>query len=667
MRGKQGKRLLFLFSSALLIFSSLPPMSGNVEAATISPPSGNTSLFSNDFESVTDTGPVYPGSTATVGGFTPLFQYAPSSGDTTDSISLQNASDFKGTSTNNGSKVLVLTDTNDAASISGDGTTVSFTPGTASDQIGVTKLFSNSGITSGSLGIEFDYATTNISSGTYLFKLLGGASYSQSPVLIYLGMKNGYLSWYDSSNYYHYITSSSLSKNTWYHIKLSVNLDNFTYNVTITPTGSTNSLGSVNQVPFMQNAVSNGNNVSWSSKNSITSASAQMIGFNTAGSYSGQIALDNVQVYQPTTVPDTPTGVSDFVGDGQVWLWWPSVNNAASYDILRGTDASGPFTSLTNGAGMISPPTQANPYEDLGLTDGTTYYYVVRASDSFGSSDSPPLAATPSNSVPAPQPPTGLSSTVRDSSVTVSWNMVSNATGYTLERSTSPDMSSPVVLSSSLPYNQTSYYDANLTDGTTYYYALSSQGAGGASVLSTSFAVAPSSPLAYPDGLTANPGNARVDIAWNSVAAAASYNVKRSSTSGGPYTTIANNLTITNYTDSSVSNGSVYYYVVSAVSPTMESMNSPQVQAVPYSSANNAPTTPTGASIVAGDSQLNLSWNAVSGATQYNVKRATAYSGPYTVLTNVTGTTYQDTAVTKGAIYYSQISAINSNGEGANS
>ena len=42
-----------------------------------------------------------------------------------------------------------------------------------------------------------------------------------------------------------------------------------------------------------------------------------------------------------------------------------------------------------------------------------------------------------------------------------------------------------------------------------------------------------------PTGLTATAGNQQVTLGWNAVPAATSYNVKRSTTSGGPYTTIA--------------------------------------------------------------------------------------------------------------------------------
>jgi hypothetical protein len=54
----------------------------------------------------------------------------------------------------------------------------------------------------------------------------------------------------------------------------------------------------------------------------------------------------------------------------------------------------------------------------------------------------------------------------------------------------------------------------------------------------------------------------------------------------------------------------------------------------------------------AGDSQVTLSWTAVSEATGYEVKRFTTAGGPYiTIATNVTSTHYTDNAVTNGITY----------------
>lgn len=61
---------------------------------------------------------------------------------------------------------------------------------------------------------------------------------------------------------------------------------------------------------------------------------------------------------------------------------------------------------------------------------------------------------------------------------------------------------------------------------------------------------------------------------------ATSYNVKRATVSGGPYTTISG-IATTSYTDTTVSNGTTYHFVVTAVNSFGESGNSAQVSAAP--------------------------------------------------------------------------------------
>jgi len=93
--------------------------------------------------------------------------------------------------------------------------------------------------------------------------------------------------------------------------------------------------------------------------------------------------------------------------------------------------------------------------------------------------------------------------------------------------------------------------------------------------------VIPTNPPAAPTGLTATVGNGRVTLAWNPVAFANTYNVKRATVSGGPYTVIASNLVVTTYDDVSFTPGTTYYYRVSAVNALGEGPNSAQVSATP--------------------------------------------------------------------------------------
>jgi cellulose 1,4-beta-cellobiosidase len=157
----------------------------------------------------------------------------------------------------------------------------------------------------------------------------------------------------------------------------------------------------------------------------------------------------------------------------------------------------------------------------------------------------------------------------------------------------------------------------------------------------------------------------RRSLTWSASSGAASYHVKRATTSGGPYTQIAAP-TSTSYTDTSVTNGTTYYYVVSALDSAGESANSAQVSAKPVAPAT-APATPTGLSATPGNAQVALSWSASSGAAGYHVKRATTSGGPYTQIAAPTSTSYTDTSVTNGTTYYYVVSALDSAGESANS
>ena len=87
-------------------------------------------------------------------------------------------------------------------------------------------------------------------------------------------------------------------------------------------------------------------------------------------------------------------------------------------------------------------------------------------------------------------------------------------------------------------------------------------------------------PPGTPSGLIATPGNAQVSLTWNAVTTASSYNVKRGTASGGPFSNIASP-SINSYTDTSVTNGTTYYYVVSGVNADGESGNSTQASATP--------------------------------------------------------------------------------------
>jgi cellulose 1,4-beta-cellobiosidase len=154
-----------------------------------------------------------------------------------------------------------------------------------------------------------------------------------------------------------------------------------------------------------------------------------------------------------------------------------------------------------------------------------------------------------------------------------------------------------------------------------------------------------------------------VALSWLASVGASSYHVKRATVSGGPYTTVAC-ATTTTYTDTGLSNGATYYYVVSAAysgGPNAggESIDSSEASATPQAVK---PLPPAVLTATPDNGQVALSWSASSGATSYNVKRATVSGGPYTTIASPGATSYTDTQVSNGTTYYYVVSAVNSAG-----
>ncbi len=168
-----------------------------------------------------------------------------------------------------------------------------------------------------------------------------------------------------------------------------------------------------------------------------------------------------------------------------------------------------------------------------------------------------------------------------------------------------------------------------------------------------------------PVGLIATAGNAQVSMSWTASNGATLYYVKRSTTSGGPYTQISAP-SATSDTDTGLTNGIRYFYVVSAYNSAGQSANSSEVNATPTAPAT-PPAAPANLQATAGNAQVSLSWTASSGATSYHVKRSTTSGSGYMQIAAPAAASYSDTGLTNGTAYYYVISALNAAGESVNS
>ena len=153
-------------------------------------------------------------------------------------------------------------------------------------------------------------------------------------------------------------------------------------------------------------------------------------------------------------------------------------------------------------------------------------------------------------------------------------------------------------------------------------------------------------------------------LGWSGSAGATSYNVKRSTASGGPYTTVASGVTLTSYVDATVVNGTTYYYVVTAVNAGGESPKSNEVSATPQAPALLRPPSQLQAQ-PEGRKAIRLLWVQSSSPdiTQNKIYRAESSTGPFVLRASVpASTSFLDRQAVRGRTYYYVVTATDQSG-----
>jgi predicted phage tail protein len=285
-------------------------------------------------------------------------------------------------------------------------------------------------------------------------------------------------------------------------------------------------------------------------------------------------------------------------------------------------------------------------------------------------------------SVAAPTPPdapTGLSAAPGNGEVTLSWIAPAFDGGLPVVRyrvyESTIDHFTPTTPVESPTATSTSATVPGLANGTTYYFLViavnDADENDGASPASNQASATPAAPPGAPTGLSATAENGKVNLSWTAPASdggvpVTSYRVYDSTTSGFAPGAPVQSPDGTSATVTSLANGTIYYFLVTAVNGDNEASSaSGQASATPV----GPPGAPTGLNAAAENGEVNLSWTAPASDGGASVTSYDIYDSTTSGFTlgappeRSAGTSTSVTGLANGTTYYFRVTAVNQAGQ----
>ncbi|MDN4070629.1 InlB B-repeat-containing protein [Paenibacillus vini] len=319
------------------------------------------------------------------------------------------------------------------------------------------------------------------------------------------------------------------------------------------------------------------------------------------------VPLDGITLYAKWTIqlPSVPSNLRVTTGDGQVTLNWDSASGATYYDVYMST------TPGLAGKTSIATVTEAT-YQVSELSNGTTYYFVVKAGNAGGlSTESNEVNATPQ--IPAPGAPVLQQAIGGNAKVQLSWSPVLGSTGYQIYQSTESGIygSETATVTESVY----SYEVDGLTNGKVYYFVVKAINEGGLSAESNEMSAKPATVPSAPRDVTAVAGNGQATITFTSPADNGGSSITKYEVTSSPGNIVATGvgspIVITG-----LSNGTSYFFTVKAINEQGGSESSASSNTVtPFvSSGNNDPgsysppaqTTPSNPAVTTENKNVNI-------------------------------------------------------------
>jgi hypothetical protein len=331
--------------------------------------------------------------------------------------------------------------------------------------------------------------------------------------------------------------------------------------------------------------------------------------------------------------------------------WTDNSNNETGFKIQRKTGATGNYATLTTTAANVTA------YNDSAVIDGTLYYYRVAATNATGDSA---FSNEMNGTTPLAAPSSATATAVSSSEIDLTWvDNSASETGYKIERKkTSTGTYQQIAVVNA---NTQSYQDRGLDPNTKYFYQIRATNG----VIDSAYSNSPSATTLLdapvpPSGLTVTPVlTNKITLSWTDNSNnEAGFKIQRKTGVTGNYAdlaTTAANVTI--YNDTTVTDGTLYYYRVAATNATGDSAFSNEA------SGTTPLATPSSATATAvSSSEIDLTWidNSTS-ETGYKIERKKTSTGTYqqVALVNANMQSYQDTGLDPNTRYYYRIRATN--------
>ena len=372
-------------------------------------------------------------------------------------------------------------------------------------------------------------------------------------------------------------------------------------------------------------------------------------------------------------VPAAPQNVTAApAADGALTVRWDAVEGASRYHVYRSDDAEDGYVLIGSVSADGETPTQ---YEDSGLATGSVCYYKVTAeaqeaalalASAFSDAASAEVIGTPAVPVNVTVTPTAAKT------LTVGWDASEGATQYNIYRSSGGAYSYKATVRATAA-DPTHYADKNLAAWTVYSYKVvavtKEAGLTLASEKSEAAEARAVGTPAVPANVTVTPTAARtLTVRWDASEGATQYNVYRFNETKNAYvykgTTFATADAPTQYADKNLTAGAVYSYkVVAAVKEAGLTLVSEKSEAA-EAAAVGAPAAPENVAVAPTAAKtLTVRWDAVEGATRYDVYRYNGQQKAYLFRGSVAAdaddpTSFTEAGLNAGTNYYYKVTAV---------